>query len=337
MRGLLAAELRRLTARRLVRVLAAIGLLIVLVVQVRAFVVSNRDLPGAQRRAQRQAAELGPTPDALVQLCYGRQRGGELPPDVDCTTPESIERTRQEMGFATDWQSYYRDPRLSARQALPANARGVAVAGAIAAFLAGASFIGAEWHAGTMQALLFWEPRRERVLLAKALALVGGVAAYVLGLQALMWGGTMLTAATRGNTAGVTAGFQASVLLVALRGLLVVGITALLGYAIAGIARVTAAALGAAFVYFVIVENLIRGIRLGWQRYLFSENVIAILLKRIEVAPANGRTFVETSSGFGEPAKIAYLSGVRGAITIGIYLALLLGAFALSFRRRDVT
>lgn len=336
MRGLLVAELRRLSARRLVRALGALALLVVLIVQVRAFVVSDRDLAGARRRAEQTAQESGPPYDVLVGYCRDRQRAGELPPEVDCTTREAVQQTRDEMGFSSDWQSYYRDPRLSARRSLPDNARGIAVAGALLGFLVGASFVGAEWHAGTMQALLFWEPRRDLVLLAKALALVGGLAAFVLGVQAVMWGGTMLTAATRGSTDGVTAGFQVSVLLTVLRGLVVTSIAALLGFAIAGIARLTAAALGFALVYFVIVENVIRGVRLGWQRFLFTENVVAILLKRIEVAPPSGSSFAD-SGGVGEVQHTAYLGGVRGTVTIALYLALLLGAFYASFKRRDVT
>jgi ABC-type transport system involved in multi-copper enzyme maturation permease subunit len=330
--ALLRAEVLRLVSRRMARVFAAIAVLIVLIVTVRSFVVSDRDLAAARRRSVAAAAQAErDQARAMRQFaasCEQDKARGQIPPEVDCT--EVFKGNAEGPQFQA--ADYYRDPRLSARTALPGGARGVAGGIAVVAFLVGASFIGAEWNAGTLQALLFWEPRRPRVLLAKALALVAVTIAFTAVVQLFTYGMTFLTASTRGSTEGVTAGLQISVLLTILRGMLMVSITALLGFAVAGLARVTAAALGAAFAYFVIIENLIRGLRPGWQRYLFTENVSAVLLKKIPVMPAGARSL----DGLDE-SLLYQLTAFRGIVTLTVYLGLLLGVFYVTFTRRDVT
>jgi ABC-type transport system involved in multi-copper enzyme maturation permease subunit len=332
--SLVRAEVRRLTSRRLARILAALAVLVILLVEGRAFLTSSRDLDAARRRAERQVSAQRPSPRDISDICMSMQASDQIPPDVDCLGPGAAAAVSEVAQFGPSVEDVFHDPRLKAKEKLPDGARAVAVAVAILAFLVGASFIGAEWHAGTMQALLFWETRRGRVLLAKAVALVGVAIAFALALQVLVYGATYLTAATRGSTEGVTAGLHMSVLLVMLRGMVVVGICALLGFGVAGLARVTAASLGVAFVYFVILENLMRALRPGWQRFLFSENVSAILFKKFNVATATAPNIGDSFEG-----RTFYysLTAVRGVVTLAVYLAILLGAFYVTFNRRDVT
>jgi hypothetical protein len=147
-----------------------------------------------------------------------------------------------------------------------------------------------------------------------------------------VYGADQLIGATRGTTEGLTAGLQMSALLTVARGMLIVSATALLGFAIAGLARVTAAALGFAFGYFVIVENLIKFLRPGWERFLFSPNINAVLLLKQDVAPAHAKRLHIEGLDMGYT-----LHAVRGTITLAVYLAVLVGLFAWTFRRRDVT
>jgi ABC-2 type transport system permease protein len=329
--GLLRAELRRLYSRRLVRVLVALALLLILIVEVRAFFVSNRDLDAAHRRAaaEAQRAQNGDNGLFAVQACERARAAGRLPPDAQCPTVEDFRN--QEPQNPDD---YFQDPRFHSAKYLRDGARAVAGGMAMLAFIIGASFVGAEWHAGTMQALLLWESRRIRVVVAKAAALVLGLVAVTAALQAVVYGADLLIGATRGTTAGLTSGLHMSALLTVARGMLIVSATALLGFAIAGLARVTAAALGFAFGYFVIVENLIRFLRPGWERFLFTPNINAVLLLKQDVAPAHAtRVHIE-----GLDVGNAYtLHAVRGVITLAIYLGILVGLFAWTFRRRDVT
>ncbi|MDQ1710672.1 MAG: type transport system permease protein [Frankiaceae bacterium] len=334
MRGLLSAELLRFRSRRLVRIVVLLAFAILLIVQIRVFFLSNRDVAGAHRKAERQAEKVtGGLRGQFAEDCAARKTAGSIDPQTDCSTwipPEFGPRD----GAALDAANFYQDPRMFARTALRQGAQAVAVAMAIFAVVIGASFIGAEWNAGTMQALLFWEPRRGRVLLAKAVGLVTGVVVITAALQVFCYGGLYLIAATRGSTEGLTAGIQTSILLLVLRGMAVVSITALLGYAIAGLARNTVAAIVAAFVYFVIVENLILGLRPGWQRFLVTPNVSAVMAKKVAVTAAHPHGSVFS----GDTSLLSYhLTAARGAITLAIYLGVLLGIFYGTFQRRDVT
>lgn len=311
--SLLRAELRRFTSRRLMRVLAIGSFVLLVLVLGRVAMVSHKETPAEQ---QRREAVIEQT---LRQCEESKQRGFEAP-ETDCA--------------ALAEGSYYGlDPRLHAESALPGTVDAVAVTVALLAFVTGASFVGAEWHTGMMQALLFWEPRRGRVLFAKAAALVVCVLGFLFVFQAVAYAGTYLVAATRGTTEGVTTGLHLSNLLTVLRSGIMVSFVALLAYAVTGLARITAAALGAGFVYFAILENLVRGLRPGWQRFLVSENFAAILDKKTRVAAASTRSIED----FFEEPQMFTLTGVRGVVTLGIYLAVMLGAYYLVFTRRDVT
>jgi ABC-type transport system involved in multi-copper enzyme maturation permease subunit len=189
----------------------------------------------------------------------------------------------------------------------------------ILGWLFGASFVGAEWHAGTVTTLLTWEPRRTRVIVAKATA--GVVSVFVLTVLLQLVLGAVLTvdAATQGSTAGADVTWAAEAAVVGLRVALVSSIFAGVGFGIASIGRNTAAALGVGFGYIVIVENLVRGLRPAWAPWLLTENTGLFLI--------------------GDPADFPQLH--RSVVGAGIYLAavatLLLVAAASQFRVRDVT
>lgn len=297
MTGLLRAEVRRLTSRRLFRVLGLIFLGVLLLVQV----------VSAARSREPTAFERAQIDQSLVEC------------QLNSPDPDDCE----------DIVGFY-DPQYRAADQLPEVVGAVAVGGMLMAFVMGASFAGAEWAAGTMQALLFWEPRRERVVAAKALALAGVLVAFVAVMEAVGIGLTFLVGSTRGTTEGLTSGIVQSALLTGLRGLVVVTFTGLLGFAVAGLARVTGAALGAAFVYFAILEQVIGGLRPGWIRYLIAPNVVAVLTNDIEV-PARRSTELDMTD------PVITLTAGRGMLTLAVYLALVLGAFYLVFSRRDVT
>jgi ABC-2 type transport system permease protein len=314
--GLVRAEVRRLTSRRFVRIVAAIVLAITVIALVRTFATSSAEL------SPRLKQEIATRQAAIEFECAGAKDRGEIPGDVDC---------REFFGDA-----FFDDPRLHGRTALPSKTKAVTLTMVLIAFVVGATYVGAEWSAGTMQALLFWEPRRRRVLLAKALALAGVVVASALALHALVYGATYLTAATRGTTTGVTAGLHLSNLLLVGRGLFVAVCVGLIGFAICGVARLTAAALGVSFVYF-FGEIVVTGLRPGWSRFLVLRNIEAVVNLRAEVLSGNSEAV--TSGGQVEYTQQLFftLTAARGAITLALYTALAVGAFYLAFTRRDVT
>ena len=189
----------------------------------------------------------------------------------------------------------------------------------ILGWLFGASFVGAEWHAGTVTTLLTWEPRRTRVIVAKVVAAVVSLFVLTLVLQLVLGGVLAVDAAMQGSTSGVNGAWAAEAAGVALRVALVSCIFAGVGFGIASIGRNTAAALGVGFGYIVIVENLVRGLRPAWTPWLLTENA--------------GRFLI------GDPADFPNLH--RSTLGAGLYLAavavLLLVAAAAQFRARDVT
>ncbi|MGH2673462.1 MAG: hypothetical protein ACRDHC_10835 [Actinomycetota bacterium] len=189
----------------------------------------------------------------------------------------------------------------------------------ILGWLFGASFVGAEWHAGTVTTLLTWEPRRTRVIVAKITAAVVSVFVLTLVLQLVLGGVLAVDAATQGSTAGADGAWAAEAAGVGLRVALVSCIFAGVGFGIASIGRNTAAALGVGFGYIVIVENLVRGLRPEWAPWLLADNAGLFLI--------------------GDPADFPLLH--RSVVGAGIYLSavatLLLVAAAAQFRVRDVT
>ena len=189
----------------------------------------------------------------------------------------------------------------------------------IGGWILGASFVGAEWHAGTMTTLLTWEPRRGRVIAAKIAAALVWVFALSLAIQAVLGGVLWLDAVTRGVTAGADAAWMVETLGVALRAAVLATFGAAVGFGFAAIGRNTAAALGVGFAYVVIVENLVRGLRPRWIEWLVTENAGRFLLAG--------------------PPDVPFLQ--RSTLGAALYLtavaALVLLVAAGVFRTRDVT
>lgn len=314
--SLIRSEARRFTSRRLMRVMAIVFLGLLVLVLGRLAQVSRADTP--ENRA-RQVQEFERQVEEARRQCERDVANGLAPPGFDCA------------GFDAG-EPYVQDLRLHARDALPAGVRAIAVAVAIFAFVAGASYVGGDWHHGTMQALLFWEPRRPRVVLAKGVAAAAVPVAFMLVMQVLTYAALWLTGATRGTTEGVTAGLHMSNLLTLGRGAILVAFVSLAGYAMAGLARYTVAAVVVGFVYFAILENILRNLRPGWQRYFVLENVIALLNKKVQVAPAKGGALFDF---FGQESYA--LTATRATLTLGLYLAIMIGGFYVLFTRRDVT
>jgi len=172
----------------------------------------------------------------------------------------------------------------------------------IASWLLGASFIGAEWHAGSLATLMTWEPRRLRMIVAKLIACVGVVFVLVMLIQLLLGGGLAMVAALRGTVEGVDAAWVRTTIGVATRVAALSGLGAALGFAIASIARNTAAALGVGFAYTMVVENLIRGLRPGWVRWLMADNGFVFITGH-GPSPSFGRTILQ--AGFLLAAYVA--------------------------------
>jgi len=299
--ALLTVEWRRVLARRLVRVSAALAVLAVLAAGAITFLVS-RDTDAASV-ARAQAAR-----QAQVQRCIAGQLEG-VPADV----PADHRAEFCEQSFIPPVQD-----RRFHYEGLPEILVGTSGFAIILGWLLGASLVGAEWHAGTMATLLTWEPRRIRVLVAKLVAAGALVFALAVALQILLGAALLPAGLLRGTTDGIDSDWLRSLGGVGLRVAAVSVVGATMGASIATIGRNTAAALGIAFGYLAIVENAIRGLRPTWSPWLLGDNVIVVITNQTQNAPLIGR------------------SALAAAALIACYTLALLAAALFAFHRRDI-
>lgn len=188
---------------------------------------------------------------------------------------------------------------------------------AIGGLFAGASMVGAEWRAGTITTLLTWEPRRVRVAVAKLLA--AGLLAFVIAVALLaVFSLAMLPAGFRGDRTGTDAAWFGGLVAGGLRGGLLVALSAVFGAGVAMVGRNTAAALGLAFAYLVVGENVVRAWKPWLTRWLIGENSAVVLLG-------------------GAPDAAPFRRGFGMALaTMVLYVGIVAVAAVASFRARDV-
>jgi hypothetical protein len=188
----------------------------------------------------------------------------------------------------------------------------------IGGLLGGASVAGAEWRAGTITTVLTWEPRRVRLHVTRTAAC--GFLAFVIAIfvQAIFLASFLPAVLAHGTTDGATFNWWMSLALAVMRSALLTSIATVLAIALATLARNTAFAFGVVFLWFAVIENLIRGLRPGWAQYLWGENIGTILpWKQIE--------------------NVDFTRGPLVALgTIVVYVVVIAGAATITFQRRDI-
>ena len=191
----------------------------------------------------------------------------------------------------------------------------------------GASLGGADWSVRTMATLLTWEPRRARVLLARALVVLVVVFLLTFGVQVFF--GVVFRAGVvlRGTTEGLPSHWLTHVLEVMLRTSAVAGLFSLIALAVATIARSTAGGIGILFGYLVLVEGFLANLVVWLPRWLLVRAAGAIVTQ----AP------VEQVVGQGRFQRMEAVLTPSGAwIVVGAYVVVLLGAALAALRVRDV-
>jgi ABC-2 type transport system permease protein len=324
---LLVVEIRRLFARRFFWI-GSIALLVGLGVTL-LITAAQSEIPDAadRARAEKVAAEQAQQAERERADCRRFQEEQQpssptdrYPPGFDCdqivAAPVDAFLVNDPFRF-TD-EMYNRTHVLTAVLAL-------------FAFLVGATAVGAEWHHGTLAALLLWEPRRFRVFLAKLLGLLASMAVVAAVAYAAGIAGHWAVAQLRGVVGDITVNFQRDVGLITLRGFALTLVAAAVGYALALMLRRTAAALGVLIGYFAIFE--IGG------RAFFDRSVEPYLMSSYVAAWMNGRlTLVNYDCDIGGDcaAERIRLTLEHGAIYLGGLALVLLVLAAFTFRRREV-
>lgn len=324
MRALLASELRRNFARRLLKAVAALALAGIIIAGVSVYLTHGyptaADLAAAAARQER------------VEQCVRGEIGPVAGPAPESPSDGMFPVPAVPSPFAPDRRDYCEFDPLSGvepRPEFPEPYRyssldetfmGVSVPLLMLAWVLAASFAGAEWRAGTVATLLTWEPRRLRVFAAKAMAaIVIGVTLHAAVLVVLSL--ALLPAGlARGDMSGVDPGWVWSLAGVLARGWLLVAVGAAIGFAVGMLGRNTAAALGIGFIYLSFVDGGFLGAAIPFLRpWLFIRNAVVWVSGESQTELTAGRT----------PAEAALIIAAYG-----------LGALAISaavFRRRDVT
>jgi ABC-type transport system involved in multi-copper enzyme maturation permease subunit len=337
--SLIRAERRRLFKRRFTRLMLAIVVLILAVIAVGMSLNSHRNGPAevaaAQAQAQAEYERQVGFFNQMVSDCRAAQDRGE---DITNRFPANCEfgggGPRLE-SFDPQWYMPYE---FNFRAEFPALIMIFAGILALFAYVVGASYVGAEWSSGGMMNLLLWRPRRIPVLLTKLGVLLGGVlsAAVVLGAAwtTVFW----LIGKYDGRSAKMTPGAWESFALTGARGIGLVLVLAVVGFALASFGRHTAMALGVA-VGLVVVSEI--GLRIALQvmqirmpdRFLLSTYAIAWFNKSWKLFDYRSCEF---TLGECRPKELV-ITWQHSALLFGIGAAVTLALAIWAMRRRDVT
>ncbi|MDQ1739698.1 MAG: hypothetical protein QOE53_1350 [Pseudonocardiales bacterium] len=323
---LVRAEFRRLAARRFTRVIIGLGLIGYLIAI--ALIWRAHDRTGATDIAQATAQR----DQIIVQITN----------DIEQCQRQPASQGGQNCGEAPTAENFPIDQFLRTHPFRPEQvddyALAVGAATAMLGFLLAATFIGAEWSSKNLVSWLFWEPRRLRVMAAKLLALLTSVLLLAALAQVVWFGVAKTLIHYRGlpvSTLGPHAAhFWSHVVDAQLRAAPLVLVTALIGFSLASLMRNSAAALGVAFVYFAVVENVIRAVNPEWQPYLFTTNLGAWIAD--SGITVYGKSVFDPQQGYVLPREI-HISNLHGAVTLLIFAGIATVAALTAFARRDIS
>jgi hypothetical protein len=217
--SLFGAELRRFFSRRVVRGALALGIALttlVMVIQV-------------ARSAESTASQRG---TAFVCNVPTNPADGSTVPGgapTDCSPQTTV-------------ATVHHDRRVNISKHYSEAVGGVGVAMVLVAFIVGASFVGAEFGAGSLSTQLIFEPRRTRVITVKAIAV--GIGLALAAILLLLYLGVLMYAASelRGVVQGLDSTWFAARAGDIVRVAAAVALGGILAYAITVIARRTVAA-----------------------------------------------------------------------------------------------
>lgn len=176
---------------------------------------------------------------------------------------------------------FFDDPRYQLTKASFVDLRTVLSGVSVAALLLGVFSGGADWSSRVILNLVAAEPRRPRLFLTRGLLVAGVAAAIALAAAVLLVPLLLVTAHFRGTTADADAHFWSVLAAVVLRGALLVGLVALLGYALAMLTRGVTTAFSVALAYLVLADRLTQDYAPSLTEYHLSGITFAVLNERL--------------------------------------------------------
>ena len=331
--SLLKAELHRFRARRFIQVLfglAVVGWIAAIVIG-----LLNFGEPTASDYADAQAQ----IDQILVENERYRQDCLENPEAFSPGAPEGLspeelcgpELTAEDIGGV---ESFLSKAPFDLADAGAIGAVAFAGLAAALAFVIGTTWIGAEWSSRSIVALLFWAPRRLRVIGTKLLVLVLG--ATLLGVLAQVGWLTMagILDAAVGLDEPLPDGFWSSLLQTQARGVLLVVLAAVLGFGLTSIVRNTGAALGMAFAYVVVIQLILGNMKPSWLPWMLGTNAVALVSPGGMTIPFYDQVDY-SADNLGEYVEY-YLGNLQSGLFLGVCAVVLVGLGSLLFARRDM-
>lgn len=203
----------------------------------------------------------------------------------------------------------------------------------MALLLAGITFAGHDWNTGSMSNQLLFEPRRERVWLAKAVAVALLVGTLSLAVLVAYWTGMWAIASVRDLAIpenAVAAGYKQA----ALGAVFATG-AAVFGFALTMLLRSTVGALGVLFAVgflCVVVVGGVLGLGSEAERFMPWGNFIAYAVGSYEI-PLHTDCFATT----GRACTPEHLTRSGSVVYFAVIWVAVAVPSLLSFRTRDVT
>ena len=313
------AEIRRFRSRRFIQLLLALALLgwlVAVAIGLSHFGrVSQADLAAARAQVQQVVSE---SQAGRQQCLQDPNRPKDIPVEQACGDPVTADDVPLDQ--------FLPNPPFSFAAQATSGALGFGAIAAVLGFLIGATWIGAEWSSRSIVALLYWEPRRLRVVGTKVGVLVGAAALLGVLAQAAWLAMAGIVYAVDGDREGMPTGLWGQLLALDGRAVLLTVLAALAGFGLANLTRNTGAALGAGFVYFAVVETAVRVLRPAWQPWLMSNDAVALMY------PGGLRIYIND----GAQGHEYLIHNLPAGITLACVTAVVVGAGAVLFARRDL-
>ena len=271
MMRLTTVELRRLFSRRLTTI-ALLGALILTGLMLfdsfqRAKPLSGAELTSQQAQFEQAHKDWVVNGDQQLAVCLTQQA------ETQKTDPKADFGCNQMEPKAENWGK----PQARFSEMMPSTLLAGSYLLIFVGFLVGASFMAAEFSSGSMANWLTFEPRRLRVYTSKLSAAVLGLLPIAVAVLGLLTAGVWLIVGHFASTAGTTAKVWGNLAQMGGRAVVLAVAAALAGAAMGVLFRHTAAVLGIAIGYLVLVEGVFRQALQGVQPWLLSLNFQAWL------------------------------------------------------------
>ncbi|MEO8518217.1 MAG: ABC transporter permease [Dermatophilaceae bacterium] len=322
-------ELRRLLWRRLTLV-AVLGALAITGLMLYGTYDGAKPLSGAEltsQRAQFDSAQQDWATNGAqqVQACLAQQA------DAQKTDPKADLGCQQ---MEPKWENWGKQP-VKFAQTMPNVLLGGALLMAFVGFVVGAGFVAPEFSRGSMGNWLTFEPRRMRVYASKLAAAGLGMVPVAVALLGLLTAGTWLILGHFSSTAGTTAKVWGDIGTMGARSVALTLAATVTGAAIAVLLRRTAAVLGIAVGYLVLVEGIFRQQLQGVQPWLLQVNFLGWLQHGATYYTQTCTTDAQGSYSCQSVEKVLTFGHSSAYLGVLVLIAVVLAA--LVFRRRDVS